>query len=208
MPTYYWDPSVARFRDETGLFVANEVVRGYVDASLRATGSVVEPLIELTLSGTLTPDELEDRIREELKREYLRNYYLGIGGRAQMTQADYGSIGGDLAYQYRKLSGFIDEIASGELSESQIRSRMRMYVNSARQAFEKAKRKSKIVAGYTEVRWVVNPAVENCEDCLAFEALGWQSIDSDPFDGCVPGSGCSVCLTNCACWLEYRVGAS
>lgn len=208
MPTYFWDPSVARFRDETGQFVANDTVQAYVDALLIETSNIVDTLVEMTVAtGMLTPDDFEIRLREELKREYLRQYYLGIGGRVQMTQADYGSIGGSLAFQYRKLNDFIEDIASGELSEAQVRARARMYVNSARQAFEKAKLKSKTNAGYTHMRWVVNPALENCVECLAFEDMGWQLIDDNPFDGCVPGSGCTVCLTNCGCYIEYAKGA-
>lgn len=204
MPDFYWDPSVARFRDETGQFVANDTVQAFIEDSLFATANATDPLVELTIEGTLTPSALQARIREELKREYLRQYYLGIGGRAQMTQADYGSIGGMLGFQYRKLDGFIDDILAGELSEAQIKARMRMYVNSARQAFEKAKKKSKINAGYKYVRWTLAPA-EHCEDCIVFADMGWQLIEDDPFDGCVPGSGCTACLTNCLCSLEYAV---
>jgi hypothetical protein len=205
MPDFYWDPSVARFRDEAGQFVANDVVQGYVDDSLFSLGNAIDPIVDLALDGTITPGDLETQIREHLKREYLRQYYLGIGGRKQMTQADYGSIGGMLRFQYDKLSGFIEEIASGDLSEARIRARMRMYTNSARQAFEKAKHKSKTNAGYRYMRWVLNPALENCEDCQAFAAMGWQLIVDDPFDGCMPSTGCTVCLTNCGCFVEYAM---
>lgn len=207
MPEYYWDPSVSRFRDDLGQFVANDVVQGYVEDSLFSTANALDPLVEITLSGDLTPDQLENRIREDLKREYLRQYYLGIGGRAQMTQADYGSIGGDLAYQYRKLSGFIEEIAAGDLSEAQIRARLRMYVNSARQAFEKAKHKAKVAAGYTHMRWVLEPSVENCDGCIEFANMGWVAIEDRPYEDCRPGTGCTPCLTSCACHVEYSVGA-
>lgn len=205
MPDFYWDPSVARFRDEAGQFVANDTVQGFVDDSLFSLGNVMDPVIDLTLDGTITPSDLEAEIREHLKREYLRQYYLGIGGRAQMTQTDYGSIGGDLAFQYRKLEGFIEEIAAGDLSEAQIRARLRMYTNSARQAFEKAKHKSKTKAGYTHMSWDVNPAIENCDGCLEFSAMGLVAIEDNPYNGCRPGTGCTPCLTSCGCAISYVV---
>lgn len=206
MAEYYWDPNIARFRDELGQFVANEVVQDYVEVSLVSTANAIDTLIEATVEGAMSPLDLESQIREHLKREYLRQYFLGVGGRDRMGFADYGAIGGDLAFQYRKLSGFIEEIAAGDLSEAQIRARLRMYVNSARQAFEKGKHKAKANAGYTYMQWVMNPAVENCEDCIAFANMGWVAIADDPFDGCRPGSGCTVCLSNCACMIVYAKG--
>jgi hypothetical protein len=202
--TYYWDPTVARFRDELGRFVAEETVQGYIDASIRSSTTVADSLSEMVSEGLLTPAQFERQMREEMKREYIRNYLLGAGGRGQMGYDDWGSIGGSLSFQYRKLADFVSEIAEGDLSEAQIRARAEMYLNSARQAFEKAKFKAKEAAGYDEMRWVVNPAIENCDGCLEFEAMGWQKIKDQPYGGCRPGTGCTPCLTNCGCLIEYQ----
>jgi hypothetical protein len=48
-------------------------------------------------------------------------------------------VGWLLREQYRYLDNFIEEIASGKLSEGQIRARARMYIDAAHEAFERAR---------------------------------------------------------------------
>lgn len=144
--------------------------------------------------------------QQELKEEYIRQYVLGRGGLGQMAQADWGRLGSMLKEQYKYLNGFEQAIADGTLSEAQIAARGRMYTNSAREAFEKARSRVAEKAGQDEILWVVDTSKENCEDCLANQAMGWQLVEDNPYGGCVPGSGCTQCLTNCGCSLQYRKG--
>jgi hypothetical protein len=90
-----------------------------------------------------------------------------------------------------------------KLLEAQIARRSRMYLNSAREAFERAKQRVKVALGMDEVQWVLGQA-EHCDGCVAFSDLGWQKVDDDPYNGAFPGSGATQCLTNCQCSLEYR----
>jgi len=145
-------------------------------------------------------------MREAIKDEYTQQYLLGRGGLSQMTQADWGSIGGMVADQYRYLGGFAREVAVGNLSEAQVAARSRMYINSGREAFERARGRTEDEAD--EVAWTLNPA-EHCPDCLDLAALGWQPREPWPFTVAggmaIPGSGATQCLTNCRCFLDYRV---
>ena len=68
--------------------------------------------------------------------EYIQLGILGRGGRDQMTQSDWGRIGQMLRSQYGYLDGFMDEIANGNLTEGQIRSRLNMYYESAQSSYE------------------------------------------------------------------------
>ena len=56
-------------------------------------------------------------MRSEIKQAYIDQYLAGKGGIERMTQADWGSIGGMTAEQYRHLDKFADEVAGGKLSE-------------------------------------------------------------------------------------------
>lgn len=153
----------------------------------------------------LRQSEFETMMRERIKRAYIEQYLVGRGGRAKMTQVDWGSIGGMLAEQYRYLDGFAAEVAAGVLSAKQISARSRMYVRSSKEAYERGRRRWLLSLDDkpAEVRWILQPA-EHCPDCLALAALRWILISDDAFDGCFPGSGCTQCLTNCACFLDYR----
>jgi hypothetical protein len=195
-----WDRNAKRYRDtDSGRFMPRADVLNLVQRSVDASGVAADQLASFVAGGNLSPADFAALFREEIKREYIRQYLLGIGGRQQMTAADWGSIGGMLREQYGHLPGFVDAIASGELSEAQIMARARMYINSAREAYERAHARNAEALGMTEESWNLG-AAEHCPDCLAFAAMGWQPIGTFP----EPGAGATVCLTNCQCTKSYR----
>lgn len=205
MADWCWNPESARYHDlATGRFMPRSEVLNYVNDSLVASGNATDVLAQLVSDGTLSPADWNGAMRQEVKEEYIRQYILGRGGLEQMTSEDWGSIGGSLVHQYHPyLDGFTQDIASGKLSEAQIRARAKMYTNSAGQAFERGKARASAKAGLDEVKWTLTPA-EHCVDCEALAAMGWQPVADDPFGGCFPRSGCTQCLSNCKCILDYR----
>lgn len=214
---YSWDPRIARYRDDdTGRLVKRSIVLQTVDGSIAAS-TTAQPvtidgivtagsdfLAQAVGNGLMDPNDWRNLMRGEIKREYIRQYALGIGGLEQMTPARWGSIGGMLAEQYRYLDGMTAEIAAGQLSEGQIRTRARMYINSAREGYERANEQAQVAIGATEVLWVLQPGAKHCGGCEDFAAMGWQPIADDPYDGCVPGQACTPCLSSCQCHREFR----
>ncbi len=202
-----------RFLDKLGQFWNQTVgklvprlqVRRWADRSIDAA-PVAEWASDLA-SGRLTLDRWEALMRERIKLEMLKQYAAGIGGVDRMTARDYGSVGGMIADQYRYLSRFAREIADGNLTEGQILRRMRMYVNSCREAYERAYRRAAAEAELDEERWVMDPQAEHCSGdpgCIELSALGWQPVSANAFGGRLPGSGHTPCLTNCRCHIERR----
>jgi hypothetical protein len=183
--TWAWDPRSFRYRDiDTGRFMPRGDVLNYVDESIHAGGVASNLLGGYAADGTLSPADFRALFREELKGEYIREYLLGIGGREQMGQPDWGSIGGMLADQYRYLDGLIAELEAGTLSPEQLAARIDMYINSAREAFERAHGRVAEKAGCDEELWSLNGG-EHCPDCLEYAGMGWQPIGTFP----IPGSG-------------------
>lgn len=203
---YTFNPNTGRYRDaDTGRFVKHADVILLTEASLKASENVSDTLSNLAGNGMLSGKDFEALMRKEIKAEYIRQYLAGIGGQAQMTKKDWSSIGGMLKEQYKYLKGFADEIAAGNLTEKQIASRAAMYINSAREAFERAKERTVVKAGYDQERWQLGfVRTEHCEDCVGYEAMGWQPVGTFPY----PGDGSTVCLTNCKCYKQYRKGSS
>lgn len=202
---YTWAERAARFRDtKTGKFVANELIYKWAQQSIETS-----PAFELAmdLAGEMSVGDWQLGMRDGIKREYIRQYLAGRGGREQMTQVDWGSIGGSLRDQYRYLDGFAKDVADGKLSKKQIVARSKMYFNSAREAKERGARRAEHDAGKDRVRWVRTPA-ESCEDCIRLSRSGWRKADPWPFVmggvEIIPGSGHTACRTNCLCFLEYR----
>ena len=195
-----WNKTAGRYYDtDTGRFLSRARALEYVDESIAATESVVDTLAGYVADGFLAPDDFAVLAWEEVKEEYIRQYMLGRGGRAQMTQADWGSVGGSLSEQMRYFKPFMEEVAKGNLSKGQIRSRLRMYINSAREAYERAQAKVAAMTGQDEVIWVRSLAAESCPDCEAFADIGWQKVADDPYGGAMPGTGDTRCLTSCRC---------
>jgi hypothetical protein len=199
-----WDPTAKRYRDlDTGRFMLRSEVLAWVEESLDASTVATDQLAQFVIDGVVSPADFGLLMRQELKEEYIRQYLLGIGGRAQMTPADWGSIGGMLADQYRYLDRFVVEISSGTIPPGSLLLRVRMYANSAREAYERAHLKNANALGMVEENWVLGDA-EHCSDCVAFAGMGWQPIGTFPF----PGEGATECLTNCKCHKIYRDPAS
>ena len=200
---YAFDPKSGRYRDTTtGRWLSRDDVIDMAGKSLAASANAADELAALVSSGALTPADFGLLARTEIKNEYITQYLLGIGGREQMTPSDWGSLGRMLRDQYHPyLDGFLQDIADGKLSQAQIEARLRLYTDSAHQAYERAAQKSAVKAGFTEVFWMVDASVENCEVCLAHQADGWQPI-ADLAER--PADGNSPCLSNCACVLLYR----
>jgi len=203
---WYWNAKAARYqwRNGSARFLPRTTVLDYVRRTIEATSSATDVLASLVSNGELAPGDWREAMRRYIKDEYIRQGVLAAGGRAQMTPRFWGIIGNGLKEQYSYLDGFADAIEAGELSEAQIAMRARMYVNSAREAFEKINKLVHIDAGFDEEIWVVDPKLENCVGCLELESYGWVKIADDAYGGCAPGTACTPCLTSCGCHKEYR----
>ena len=182
-----------------GDFIDRIYVLEQIDESIDESIIVVGALAGFLVAGALTGQSWMSSFRAEIKGEYIRQYLSGIGGRKMMTKADWGSIGGMLKEQYGYLNGFYDDIIAGRLTEGQIRARMAMYINSAREAHERAHGKSAMKWGADEVAWILNPAAATCPDCEERALLGWMRMNKDgsfpSIDGPAwPGDGSTVCL--------------
>lgn len=209
---YHWNILAQRYQDtETGQFISRAEVLTFVDQALAASRSASDTLVTLLADGVLSPGDWRNAFREELKREYIREYLSGIGGKQVMTQADWGSIGGMLKEQYGFLDNFTNEIALGNLSEGQIRFRAQMYVNSAREAHERAHSRAGQKWGADIVTWVLFSEAEHCDTCVDRATRSPQPIAANggfpdldaPEGGSFPADGTSICLTNDKCSLSF-----
>ncbi len=188
---YTWDPVKSRYHDtKTGRFVKATQVQDLASASIQETGKLV---------SRLGPKEMRIVLREEVKRETIRQYLLGRGGVNQMTPKDWGTVGSILRDQYSHLDDFVTQL--NDLTDAQVQARSLMYINSAREGLEKGKRAAIDQSDeFTQERWVLggdNP----CDGCQALAAKGWVKIGTL---GQFPGDGGTQCLTGCQCHIEYK----
>jgi hypothetical protein len=118
---------------------------------------------------------------------------FAVGGKANMTQANYGRVGGTLADEYRYLTNFANDILAGRVSEAQALARIQQYGNATQQSYWREWSTTRKL-----VNWHVNPG-ESCGGCLDMEAQNPHNPDTmDKY----PGSGATECRGNCNCTLE------
>lgn len=204
-----FDPTSRRYRDsETGRFLSRARAQELLDQSRTTGQDEVTRLAGLLAGGQIDPADWRLRMRGEIKAEAIRQYLLGRGGRAQMTHSDWGRVGGIISDQYRYLdrneSSFYAQVLAGELNEGTIAHRSRMYINSTREAYERALIARLRGSPFDEERWFLG-AAEHCTDCSDLAARGWVPKGSL---GTVPGAGQTACLTSCQCTLRYRESAT
>ena len=198
---YVWEPGTARYRNNsTGRFVAEKAIVAEIG---RYADRVTENATSITqrfTDGNITSQQWRALMGREIKDAYIVQLQAGTGGRLATTQADYGRIGGRLAFQYRQLNKLQAEFEAGTISEKQLMARAQMYTQSSRQAFFDGATASNEAAGYTEERRTLG-AVRTvlCATCVGYAARGWVPIGTLP----EPGQD-SECLSNCRCNKEYR----
>lgn len=197
-----WVKPIKKFFDDAVGFVMTRLqITKAVDTSIKNEQIITGKLASYVGGGSLSAKDFASLFREEIKGEYIRQYLLGIGGRDQMTQSDWGKLGNMIKEQYKFLKGFEKDLTTQEMTEAQMTARADMYINSAREAFESAREKNAGALGMTEMLWVIDPAKENCDDCLGYAAMGWVSPDAIPTR---PGKGDTACKTACGCSVAWR----
>ena len=135
-PLWYWDDSAKRYRSpETGRFIGIDDMNGLRTEFMTSQKERLEGVTTVFDAGTIDSLTYERQVKEIIKQTYIDNYVMGKGGRLSMTQADWGSVGGMIKEQYGYLNPFLAQIERGELSQAQINARLKMYINSASEAF-------------------------------------------------------------------------
>jgi hypothetical protein len=138
-----WDDRSKRYRDAaTGRFITHGRAITLRDFYIEAKKSDMDRLSRRLLGHDIDLQQWTLEMRRQVKDTYLNEYMLARGGRNNMTQRDYGRLGGLLKRQYEYIQNFARDIDAGKASGGQIRTRARMYVNGATQAFERAKAES------------------------------------------------------------------
>ena len=194
MPSpWQWDDRAKRYRDtSSGRYISQRTAVKLRDAYTEGKKADTDRLSRRLVNHEINLQEWTLEMRKEIKDAYVNQYMLARGGRNNMTQADWGRVGGLIHGQYRYLKDFERDIDAGKLSEGQIKTRARMYINGSTRAFERAKSDSlgipeltqypgdgrtvcrtncqchldyKELDDHWEVTWILGEA-EHCPDCV------------------------------------------
>jgi len=140
---WQWDDRSKRYRDtSSGRFITTHKAVTLRDFYTEAVKGDMDKLTRRLTQHKISVQQWTLDMRQIVKETYIDQYMLARGGRGNMTQSDWGRVGGMLKKQYEHINRFARDIDQGRLSEGQVRTRARMYVESSTQAFERAKAES------------------------------------------------------------------
>jgi len=212
MPNWSYNPEKKQYRNlDTGHYVSHVQITKWAYAYADASGDGVASLASLVANGGMGVGQWQAAMRQTVKTQYINQYIAGRGGYAQMTQRDWGALGQMLRDQYGYLDGFAADVASGRLSEGQIQSRAKMYVNAAHEAFERGRAEAFGMPalpaypsdGQTECltncrcNWIITPVVKDGV------TVGWN-VKWWPAPA---AKHCGDCLSNAGLWNPLFVPA-
>jgi hypothetical protein len=203
MPADDYDLKARRFRDgTTGKLVSRSGVRGLIDKLLDTVRSDAARIAGRYESGSINLAQFEIEMRELLKSAHIVAASVGRGGRARMTQADWGRIGAKIKWQYQYLAKFTRKLEQGRISKIATASRARSYASSVFVSFSNMFQKAQTEfvqdgKNPARVRLVTN-SQEGCTECAADEAEGWMSVDD------MKEIGTRICGDFCRCDLIFE----
>jgi hypothetical protein len=198
---YQWDANAKRYRDErTGTFASQRTVTMLLNRQITVAQKEMRSLGGQLQDGKIDLTEWRDATREQLKILHATQAAKAVGSFDQMSQVEWGRVGGKLKFQYARLENLAVQIDDGtQPLDGRFAQRVAMYAQSGYATFAETERSSAADRGMTEERRVLGNA-EHCDDCVEYAAQGWQPL------GTLPRIGDSVCLVNCRCHFEFRRG--
>jgi hypothetical protein len=185
-----------------GKKVSRQSVRREINGLIQHVGNDSARLGRLLRTGRITPVEFELAMRDLLRSAHIIAASVGRGGRALMTQADWGRVGAKIRWQYGYLSKFARKIARGGISEAATASRAKSYASSIFVSFSRTFQKAQetfVEGGKNPERCrLVTNSEEGCPECAADEAEGWMSIDD------MGEIGSRICGDFCKCDIVFE----
>lgn len=193
-PVFTWDDEVKRFR-RRGRFVSLEDVAKLRDDYLVGEQAINDDLAQRLFNREITISEWVDEMRAKTRRVFTTQYMIAKGGRAQMTQRDWGALGQMLREQYGFINNFATQIANGRYNDDQMQlvaNRMGLYDNASNQAFERGSlEKWRGIRKF--LQWVRSNLKDSCSDCIRLDG---QIHTADEYlqAGVWPQRGSLACL--------------
>jgi len=205
MPDYVYSNRSQRWRNqENGQFVSETVVFTEMQRVRDATVPELQDLTRRLYAGQISLPQWQTATAQVLADAHIAQSMFAVGGRANMTQANWGRVGGVLQGQYRFLAEFAQAIANGEKSEAQALDQIAQYGRNTQQAFYREY--AYATPDNQVIDWVLGVA-DHCRPsagkygCVELAAGSPYTADTLPT---VPGAAATTCHGKCNCTIHRR----
>lgn len=158
----------------------------------------------------ITLTDWQNQMAQLVKALQIAPALVAVGGVANASDVDKAGIAASVAAMLLFLRDFAKDIQSGKQPiNGTLLARTDLYANSARDAYEEARRNALIVGAIAagealQERRVLDRQADHCTTqggrlgCVELAAKGWQPI------GTLPRLYDTPCRTNCKCHFEYK----
>ena len=198
--TFGYNPDTARFVNlQTGRFVSGDSVRDLVQTQITSGADRIGQFADRVVSGQASLQDLQNAMISHLQEQHTAMHTLGRGGWRQLTASDFRAISAKLESEFTYLENFLADIENGNLSAAQIKQRLQLYSDAIYGSYYDGLTEAHMSAGFDEEAREIDAGAENCDDCLAYAAMGYQPINTLPS----PGEQ-SRCMRKCRCKKVYR----
>ena len=190
---YVWDSNVGRYRYRDGRFVARTRITTLMNRSVQGREERILAGTRALADGSISQRTYVQRTEMLLKRQYLQNAALGMGGWDRLTPEVLDKLSAQLNSEFSRMIAMSQELKAKEISEAQALNRTHMYLGNARAQFYDYEREGlgPLEAGmvYMERRRLGH--ADHCHDCIGYSMQGWQPLGVLPVPGyasqCIPG---------------------
>lgn len=187
-----WDSKSHRYRDQQGRFVARAIVTDARNRIVEDTKRKLLAISGLFEDGNISLADWQTQFKDIIKSAHTLAAGIAMGGKANMTAADWGRVGQMLRVQYEALNRFALQLEAGQKLN---RGRVSQYAASIRSTFLNAERIR--VSAMAMAKWIRTKR-ESCEDCIQQARRGIQPVAMFPLIGSLR------CRHNCGCYLEMN----
>jgi hypothetical protein len=141
-PLWQWDERLKRYRHRNGRFVGSKQLLTARDDFIQNVKQQTDNITEQLFNKDITIQQWQQQSRDLIRHSFVSEYVLAKGGRGNMTQSDWGKLGAMIRRQYQFHDNFTQQIINGRYTVNNLgslKARLRLYMESSKQAFERAK---------------------------------------------------------------------
>jgi hypothetical protein len=199
MNDFKWDGQSQRYRNKTtGRFVKNETILNIIEGNIKTKSERMLSSFNDLSQGKISLADYQRENLEIIKYLHTQQYLVAKGGFRTTTSEDYLAIARELKdLHYPAFRKFSQDLQQGNLTEAQARARIKTFAKASETMADLGQKSSAKQNGFAWGRRYLG-AVEHCQDCPIYAAMGAVRID----DLILPGRQCE-CRFNCKCYVRY-----
>jgi hypothetical protein len=199
VPNFKWDAKQGRYRQNGRFFAANKAMAA-VDAFLTAQGKDVGgELFQALREGRLSLKDAQLVGERAIARAHLTAAMAAKGGKAQMSQSDYGRAGGIVGGELNHWRDRFKSLENGAPLDGRVASAFRAYFAAAANTYWRVEDLEMEKRGFDQEENVLDDGAHHCEAKGVVPSCPQVTRNGRYPVGKMPRRGERACRWGCRC---------